>query len=506
MNPELKVGFFAIGVLLVLSYMTFKVGSLRLTGDEGYALTVLLDDSAGIDLNTKVKVAGVDAGRVDSIALVGGRAQITLAMDPGVRLHDDAEIALRSLGFLGDKYLAISSGSADRPLLQKGGVIRNVRHTVAFDQLATRLNTAADSLSSLAGSLEKTFGDREMQSVLRETLENVRALSSELRAALDRQDTKLHGVLDEIQNLTVALRNVVDETRGPIGRTAENLAAATDLLRTRGPALIDTLNETADSIRTVARDAREPFISGVEELRAAAGTMRETADSLKNVTARVERGEGTLGKLITDERLYEDTAEAVRGVKDTLNRLNRFRTFVELKGEYLEQSDDGKGYFTITLKPREDKYYLLGVVSDPEGRSRTKQTVTTSDGIVSTVSEETVESEIEFTFQFARRFADLALRIGVTESTLGLGADYFFFDDRLKLSADVWDFGTDEPGADEAHLKIGLDYTPLQYMFVWGGYDNVMNTDRRGYFLGGGIRFEDEDLKYLFGTAGGLFR
>jgi phospholipid/cholesterol/gamma-HCH transport system substrate-binding protein len=40
-----------------------------------------------------------------------------------------------------------------------------------------------------------------------------------------------------------------------------------------------------------------------------------TADSLKTITAKIQKGEGMLGKLVNDESLYNDVKSAVNEVR-----------------------------------------------------------------------------------------------------------------------------------------------------------------------------------------------
>ena len=82
------------------------------------------------------------------------------------------------------------------------------------------------------------------------------------------------------------------------------------------------------------------------------------------------------------------------------------------------------------------------------------------------VEDEVKKSEIEFTLQFAKRYQDLALRIGLMENTFGVGADYFFDRDRGRVKFYVWDFGADEANADDAHARVGIDYNVFKYIFV----------------------------------------
>ena len=123
-----------------------------------------------------------------------------------------------------------------------------------------------------------------------------------------------------------------------------------------------------------------------------------------------------------------------------------------------------------------------------------------TDRIVNNVRtrEEEIKGKVEFTAQFARRFEDFALRVGMIENTFGFGADYFLMDDKAKVSFNVWDFSADEAMSDKAHMKIGLDDQIFKYIFISSGIDNLLNRDRRGIYVGGGLKFEDEDFKYLF--------
>ena len=71
-SVEFKVGIFAIIVIMVLTFMTFKVGSLPMIWDKGYKLNVLLDDTSGLDEKSRIRIAGVEAGIVDRIDLEDG--------------------------------------------------------------------------------------------------------------------------------------------------------------------------------------------------------------------------------------------------------------------------------------------------------------------------------------------------------------------------------------------------------------------------------------------------
>lgn len=108
---------------------------------------------------------------------------------------------------------------------------------------------------------------------------------------------------------------------------------------------------------------------------------------------------------------------------------------------------------------------------------------------------------MEFTAQFAKRFGNAAVRAGLTENTFGVGGDYFFNDDRGRITSDIWDFSNDEKNSKNPHVKVGVEHFVFKNLFLHAGADNILNKKWRGGYIGMGVRFEDEDFKYLLGTV-----
>ncbi len=470
MKTELKVGLFAVIVIILLAYMTFQVSGLGVAWKKGYTLYVVFDNISGLDEKSRVKVAGVDAGVVGNVRLKNGMAKLSLLIDPDVKIYADAKASLRVAGLLGDKYLAIWSGTPSERPLKDGDVITNTEAPIDIDALANELTSAATYINDLAEALLDIFGEDERGS-LKDTIYN-------------------------LQSVTASLDEILEEGKEPIKSTIVKLEDFSSVLQDKGPGLIDDLSAVAKDLRALIGENRYALKESIENLQSAT----KSADS---IAQKLEKGEGTIGKLLHDEKLYDSVSGLSEGIGKGLDVVNRLRTFVDFRAEYLRDNNDWKGYFNLTLKPKEDYYYILGAVSDNLGSAEI--TDITIDGV--TVRKEEVKREIEFTAQFAKRINDLALRVGLMENTFGFGADYFLKfmgDDRVKISADIWDFNADEAGADDAHLRVGLDYTLFKYIFISTGLDNILNSKRRGLYVGGGIKFEDEDLKYLMGSLPGM--
>ena len=96
---------------------------------------------------------------------------------------------------------------------------------------------------------------------------------------------------------------------------------------------------------------------------------------------------------------------------------------------------------------------------------------------------------------------NLAVRLGIIESTGGIAADYYAWNDRIKFSMDAWNFNSKEPHNEKTHAKATLTYNVNNLIFVNAGYDNFLNKDRAHGYVGAGLRFNDENLKYLLGSV-----
>jgi len=487
LSLELKVGLFAIVVIVILSFMTFKVGGFELFKKKGYTVYVTFRNVMGIDKRTKVKVAGVDAGIIDDIVLEDGKARLRIKMYEGIKLYSDASAYIKTTGLIGDRFLEIRPGST-MPLMSDGGTIARSVDITDIDELIRKTNEVFADIGGLSRSLNEALGSEESKDALKESIINLKEVTRSMNTAIAYNDKRLRKVLDNISELTASLTDVVKTNREPFTTTMSNLKEVTGNLRSDTPSLIRNLNRATDDLRAMVEENRP--------------MLKSTVENLDKISTRIEKGEGTIGKLVNDEKLYDSVNKAVDGVNKTIGAIDRFRTFITFQGEYLSKPKDGKGYFYVSLQPKPDKYYILGIVGDPIGKVTT--TDITRNGVLE--KEERTEKKIEFTAQFGKRFTqskvfkDTVLRAGLVENTFGFGADQFLMNDKLKITADAWDFNRDEDGARSPHVKVGADYFVFRNIFVSGGVDNLLNKKRRGAYVGSGIRFEDEDFKYLFGN------
>ena len=463
LSEEAKVGLLVLVGSVILMYMTFAVGKYEIGEKKGYRIVALFDSVAGLDAKAAVRMAGVKIGTVEAVGLEDGRAKVVLRINPNVKIGRGAEAAVKTMGLLGDKYVDIVP-----PRGTEGG--RQPRERSGFYQDNERLEVTASP------------------------------------SDVDRLVTQLSGIADDIKQVTASLRQVFGSQRGEksmedilhdLRQTTANIREFSYALRGDGGELITRLNDLAQNLNGVVNDNKDNLKVTMENVREASKNAELALASINEVTKRIDRGEGTLGKLVTDESMYTSIDSAAKGIADYTSRIERLKTAIAFRSEY--GFPKFKNYFTLELKPRLDQYYILELVSDPFGKYSRVETTSTPPG--STTVTETYEDKLKFSIEFAKRYGNLAFRMGLIESTGGVGGDVFLFDDRVKFSLDAWNSNSHEPHNTYSHLKATANVMLNKVLFLNAGYDNILNVDRRSAFVGAGLRFTDDDLKYFMGSV-----
>ena len=202
--------------------------------------------------------------------------------------------------------------------------------------------------------------------------------------------------------------------------------------------------------------------------------------------------------------MINEVEQVVEGVGDFVQGVKRTQTIVGLRGDYNFLANTVKSYVSLRLQPSEDKYYLVELVNDPRGKVGIEQidvdTTNPNDPPHYREIRTTTTNAFRFTFQFAKRLGPVTGRFGVRESTGGIGVDLHLLDDRLELSQDLFGFGEQVT----PRWRLALSYEFVRSLWLLGGVDNVLSNERRDYFFGMTLRFNDADLKSVLPFMPGL--
>ncbi len=460
LSAEAKVGLLVIVGSLILLYMTLSVGKFEFGEKKGYILQATFDSVDGIDAKSAVRMAGVNIGIVEKVGLAGSRALVTMRIEPNVHIPRTTEAVIKTMGLLGDKYVEFVPVKTElaiagqHPYYENGDKVQITVSPSDVDKLINQLSDISDDVKHITGSLRQVIGT---------------------------------------ENGTRSMEDILNDVR----QTTANIKDFSSTLQTNGSELVMRLNELAENLNGTVTENRDNLRVTMENVREASKNAETALTSIDNAARKIDSGEGTLGKLISDDSMYNNINSAAAGLDDYLSRVQRMQTIVGFRTEYM--FPQSQSYATLELKPRPDTYYIFELTDDPFGSFT--RTVTSNTPPGTTVVQETYEDKYKFSVEFAKRWGNLALRLGLIESTGGAGADYFAFDDRLKFSVDAFNFNSTEPENLHAHVKLTANYSLNKTLFLNAGYDNILNVRRALPFVGLGLRFDDEDLKYLMGSV-----
>jgi phospholipid/cholesterol/gamma-HCH transport system substrate-binding protein len=499
-NNYWKVGAFVTAASLAFAGVILFFGEIPIHKDttEYYAY---FKNVAGLSKGADVRVAGVKVGKVKEITFESGKVKVVLEIKKNVPIYSDAVAKIESLGLLGDKYVEIDPGHPTAGLLKPHAVIAYTKPPVDTSKLIEALTQTSKDIDKLSKSLYALVEENRRE--LTELVRNLNLLAANLNQLTEENRENIKQTLENIKVLAANLNRSLPELTRNYSLLAKNL---NDLVTDTKPQLKETLKNLASLSRTLNEEVPKLVKSVKETSDVFAQNKSHIEETLKNlaqITEKINRGKGTLGRLVNDRKLYKELTKSVQALGQASKVVLNTQLHVEAFGQY-ETEGDSKAGVNLMIQPDEHKYYLLGIVGDSAGKV-TKKTYY-QNGKPYEVTEK--EYKPEFNIQYARIFADrwlhpgssIVVRFGIKESTGGIGFDYVY-NPKLMFTFDMWDFGReDHPDEDlKPNTELGFKYFVMGPFFVKaGGYD-LLNEEYRSVYIGGGMSFTDNDLKYLLG-------
>jgi phospholipid/cholesterol/gamma-HCH transport system substrate-binding protein len=477
MSTAAKVGAFFLLALALTGILIWNIEDLSFGRKMAKTVTVQFEDVAGLKEKADVRVAGVLVGRVAKIRLVGGKALVDIELEKEVDLHQGAVAAIQTLGMLGDNYVELLPGPMTAPPLPHGATLQG-KEGVSIDQVSRLARDIEIDLRDVTSNIKSALGGPQGQE-------------------------RIETMVDNMVTLSRSLRNLIEANRAGIDATTSNFREFSSQMNR----LVDRIDRLVAANQGNVTDA----VSNAKELSA---KLQTTIDNMNAITGRINSGQGSVGQLVTNDQTTKNLNDALVAVKEGVNSVTGALSTVKklnfdlgLREEYLAGPSKGKGYFTvdITTEPDKPRFYRLELSSQPRGlrsENTSIRTTTFPDGHteVTRVDETTYKNTFGVTAQVGWRYGNVIGRAGVTESRGGVGLDYLTLKDRLRFSADVWDFGRQDYNA---HAKVTGRYYLSPSVFVTGGWDDFLNrkSNQDSLFVGAGVRWGDDAIKYIAGAA-----
>lgn len=178
--------------------MVFSISDFK-TAVSGYYIKVILNFANGIEIGAPVRLAGVKVGEVKDLQIVYPETgelpyvELLVWIEKKYYLYKDSIAYINSLGLLGEKYLEISPGISKRELLKPGDILYG-KDSVSMGQITELGYRVVSKLEDSITSINSLFKDTEIRNSLKETILNMKRLTSEL----EKLSFSLKEILDKI--------------------------------------------------------------------------------------------------------------------------------------------------------------------------------------------------------------------------------------------------------------------------------------------------------------------
>ncbi len=286
---EAKLGMVFLLAIIIFVWGLFYLKEWRVTGDT-YLLEVRLSSAVGVKSTDPILVGGVRIGKVEAVTLDNLTPIVTLRIDEPYKIPEDSQVEVISRSVMGEKSINIRQGVSER-MVPPGGKLEGTSAPGISDMF-----TQVDSVTVNFRDLLKNANillDPDREKSIKSSLAGMHDLTVELQKTIKRESVQFNRVLANMDSLVVNAKNLSETEKAKVSSTLDNLASTSGRLDTM-------MNE-----------------------------LQTTTTALDNIITRIDRGEGTLGKLVQDDSLYEDVVGVTANMDRLVTNLNEL--VVDLK-------------------------------------------------------------------------------------------------------------------------------------------------------------------------------
>ncbi len=272
-----------IAILAIISVTILYFGLNFLKGSELFSsynrFYVVYEDVGGLTPSNKVLINGYPVGQVDNIRLMQERNNellIRIRVDNTVVIGESASAILVTSDLLGGKAIELEVGDISRPLSDGDTLIAKKEQGIA-ELVQAKTLPIVDKLDSTLIRINFILGN------------------------FVKDTSKVSNAMASLEQSTLTVEDIIQENRQDLGAMISNLKGLTDALadtKTGISPLMAKINNLADSLNNL-------------ELQKTMSQIDQTMQNLQMLTAKVNKGEGSVGKLLNDDSVYTNLNQTV---------------------------------------------------------------------------------------------------------------------------------------------------------------------------------------------------
>jgi phospholipid/cholesterol/gamma-HCH transport system substrate-binding protein len=282
-----------VGLLLTIALVIGIAGTIWLVRgglSSGYPVYAVFDWGANLKVGQPVRLAGVQVGYVGDVALRdNGTLLVTLNIEEGRNIPANARALVTPVGIFGDAEISLLATPSSQRIAE-GDTVPAGTPPAGIPELTAK----ADSVASVAVDVSRRLQTELVQN----------GGLADLRSTI----AQTNALVGQIARITAEQSRQLTLTQASVRRSLSAVDSA-------------VIDSTMRNVRTVTANAT-----------ALSDSLRVTTAALNATLARLQRGEGTAGKLLTDTLLYADVRRLVTRIDSlTLDFKKNPRRYINLE-------------------------------------------------------------------------------------------------------------------------------------------------------------------------------
>ncbi len=242
---------------------------------------VRFEQAGGLAEGNEAHVNGVRKGSVKALRLQGDHVIVDLALSKDIVLTHDSHVVIRSVSMMGDKVIAVDLRDTGAPWTARDTI--SGEYEKGLPEIMADVGKATGSIEAIAAQLEGLANAMNRRGGLTATAENFRQTSEDLRLAVAENRKAVKQSMDDLAAITAAGKGLVADHKGQLDASLDHFASAAKNL--------DRISGRLDSLRS----------------------------SIQTLADKLNRGDGTLGRLVNDQKLYAELDASVRDLRALIN-------------------------------------------------------------------------------------------------------------------------------------------------------------------------------------------
>lgn len=287
----LKVGITVVLAVIILLYGIAFLKSFKIDVETN-DLIVFFTDVNGLKEGDPVSVNGVPKGKVTTIELSGDSVKVSFLLGKDVTLKKDYNITVSMLELMSGKQVSIKPGKSN----ELADVTKPLTGAKANDVVALieTMNNVGDEVKSVAMKMDST---------------------------IDNLNLVVYNINDIVGD--PALKSDIKSTAGNFNAAAINLNSLLVENRTNLRNLTAKLNNIVDNVDNTVSDAKPEFKQTITDIRSLTMRLDSIAISMNQFIVDTRDTSGTVGKLISNDKLYENLNSTVISLDKLIKEINK---------------------------------------------------------------------------------------------------------------------------------------------------------------------------------------